>query len=41
MQDKELVEKIKEAEREVREGRAKRFTSLEEAFKWLESEDDS
>jgi len=39
MQDRELIEKIREAEREVKEGRARRFTDLEEALKWLESED--
>ena len=40
LQNKQLLEELKEAEKEVQEGKTKTFTNLEEAFKWLDSEED-
>jgi len=39
MADKEIQRELKEAEKELREGRAKHFKTTEEAIAWLKSED--
>jgi len=39
MLDKEAQKRIKQSEKEVKEGRAKRFKSAKEAIAWLHSEE--
>ncbi len=40
LQNRELVERIKEAFREYQEGRAKEFNNVEDAIKYLKSEEE-
>ena len=40
LQNKQLVEEIKEALKEYQEGKAKKFTNIEEAIRYLRSEEE-
>jgi len=40
LQNRELVERIKEAFREYQEGRAKEFDNVEDAIRYLKSEEE-